>query len=373
MGGRRHLCVAALALALLPAAACGQQRHETSTRVDSTALTDRIEQQLAPDPAGERLRAVVVMHEGRVVYEHYQRAHPEDHWNIDAATTTVLSTLVGIALHEGRIPGLGSTLAQLLPDRASSMSPQVARTNLQQVLTMTAGFDVPANNRADLFVRDPDPVGNILGSQANPPGRFFDYSDQGAHLLSAILEHATGMPVLAYARSRLLDPLGIRSRPADEPLGSARALTRGDRNRFGWAVDRAGLQDGWNGLRLRPRDLARIGQVFLDDGRWHGRQVVPQNWTRVASLTHVATGYELAPGYGYGWWVDERNSQTVYFAWGYGGQLLEVLPKQQVVAVVLTEQDPTNLVRGFFAAELTSLVGHVIVPAVLEPATRAGS
>jgi CubicO group peptidase (beta-lactamase class C family) len=367
VGGRRHLCVAVLVLALLPAAACGHQRDTAPSRVDSSGLTKRIEQQLAMSPAGERLRAVVVLHRGQVVYEHYQQAHPDDHWNIDAATTTVLSTLVGIALHEGRIPGLGATLAQLLPDRASSMSPQVAHTNLQQLLTMTAGFDVPDNNRADLFVQHADPVGTILRSQANPPGRFFDYSDQGAHLLSAILEHATGMSVLAYARLRLLDPLGIPSRPADEPLGSTRALAQGDPRHFGWAVDRAGLQDGWNGLRLRPRDLARIGQVFLDDGRWRGRQVVPQNWTQVATLTHVATSYELAPGYGYGWWVDERNAHTAYFAWGYGGQLLEVLPKDQIVAVVVTAQDPTNLVRGFFAAELTSLVDHVIVPAVTQP------
>ncbi len=312
------------------------------------------------------------MHEGRVVYEHYDHADAADHWNIDAATTTVLATLVGIALHEGRISGLGATLAQLLPDRAASMSRQVAHTNLRQLLTMTAGFDVPANNRVEPFVDEPDPVAGILRSQVNTPGRFFDYSDQGAHLLSAILEHATGMSVLDYARSRLLDPLGIPSRPADEPLGTARALAQGDQHDFGWAVDRSGLQDGWNGLRLRPRDLARIGQVYLDEGRWHGHQVVPENWARVAPLTRVATGYELAPGYGYGWWVDERNARTTYFAWGYGGQLLEVLPQQHLVAVVLTEQDPTNLVRGFFAAELTFLVDHVIVPAVAQSVAGAG-
>ena len=171
------------------------------------------------------------------------------------------------------------------------------------------------------------------------------------------------MSVLGYARLRLFDPLGIPTRPADEPLGTTAALASGGQH-FGWAIDRGGVQDGWNGLRLRPRDLARFGQVFLDQGLWHGRQVVPENWSQVATLTQVATGYEVAPGYGYGWWVDERNGETAYYGWGYGGQLLEVLPREQLVVAILTQQNPTNLVRGFFAAELTFLVDHAIVPAV---------
>jgi CubicO group peptidase (beta-lactamase class C family) len=248
------------------------------------------------------------------------------------------------------------------------MPAQVARTNLRQLLTMTAGFDVPATDRTSPFVDERDPVGAVLQAQANPPGQFFDYSDQGAHLLSAVLERATGMSVLTYARLALFKPLGIDSAPAAHPLGTTRALA-GHGPELAWAVDRSGLQDGWNGLRLRPRDLARIGQVFLDDGRWHGTQVVPDNWARVATLTQVPTSYEVARGYGYGWWVDGRG----FYGWGYAGQLLEVLPREHVVVAIMTEQDPTNLVRGFFAAELTSLVEQTILPAVLEATAHAGS
>jgi CubicO group peptidase (beta-lactamase class C family) len=357
-----------LALAVASLVACDRDQPAPRRALDPVALTASIERELVLNPALDRLRAVVVMRDGKVVYEHYQRATPEDHWNLDAITGTVLTALVGIAIHDGQIPGLGATLGQLLPDR--SMPRQVARTNLRQLLTMTAGFDVPATDRAEPFVDPRDPVGTILRSQANPPGQFFDYSDQGAHLLSAVLERATGLSVLAYARINLFTPLGIGSAPAAQPLGTARAIAAHGPD-LTWTVDRSGLQDGWNGLKLRPRDLARIGQVFLDDGRWRGRQVVPGNWAQVATLTQVPTEYEVAPGYGYGWWVDHGESGNAFFGWGYGGQLLEVLPRERVVVAILTEQDPANLVRGFFAAELTSLVDQTIMPAVLESAARS--
>ncbi len=340
-----------------------RQRAQPRQGLDTAALTGRIDRLLALNPAQGRLRAIVVMQDGHLVYEHYQDATPTEHWNTDSITSIVVATLVGIALQEHTLPGLGATLAQLLPERARSMSPAVAHTDLRQLLTMTAGFDVPAIDRARTFVRSPDPVGEILDSQKTAPGRFFDYSDEGAHLLAAVLTRATGMSVLDYARSRLFQPLGIDSTPASQPLGTNSALA-GHGPDLAWTVDRSGLQEGWNGLRLTPRDLARIGQVFLDRGRWHDHQVVPERWAGVSTLTQVSTGYEVAPAYGYGWWVDNGPGANAYYAWGYGGQLLEVLPQVDAVVVVMTQQDPTNLVRGFFAAELTSLVGDVILPAL---------
>ncbi|MBV9832114.1 MAG: serine hydrolase [Marmoricola sp.] len=354
----------ALTLALLVPAACARQQAPSPRHgLDATALTRRIDQLLGLNPAQDRLRAIVVRQDGHVVYEHYQRATPAEHWNTDSITSTVVATLVGIAVQEHSIPGLGATLRQLLPERTRSMSPAVAHTDLRQLLTMTAGFDVPAIDRARAFLTTTDPVGEILRSQKTAPGRFFDYSDEGAHLLAAVLRRATGMSVLDYARSRLFQPLGISSTPATEPLGTDDALA-GHGPDLAWAVDRSGLDEGWNGLRLTPRDLARIGQVFLDGGRWHDHQVVPQSWAGVSTLTQVSTGYEVAPAYGYGWWVDDSPGANAYYAWGYGGQLLEVLPQVDAVVVVMTQQDPNNLVRGFFAAELTSLVSDAILPAL---------
>ena len=346
-----------------PAACARQQAPPARHRLDTAALTGQIEQRLGLNAAQERLRAIVVAQDGHLVYEHYQHSTPEVHWNTDSITSTVIATLIGIAIQEHSIPGLGATLGQLLPERARSMSPTVAHTDLRQLLTMTAGFDVPAIDRARTFVTTTDPVGGILRSQKTAPGRFFDYSDEGAHLLAAVLRRATGMSVLDYARSRLFQPLGIRSTPATEPLGTDRALA-GHGPDLAWAVDRSGLEEGWNGLRLTPRDLVRIGQVFLDRGRWRDHQVVPEVWAGVSTLTQVSTGYEVAPAYGYGWWVDDSPGANAYYAWGYGGQLLEVLPQVDAVVVVMTQQDPSNLVRGFFAAELTSMVGDVILPAL---------
>jgi CubicO group peptidase (beta-lactamase class C family) len=360
---------ATLALVLCATACATRDGRPPLGRDASVALLRSIERELAEDPDHDRLRSVLVQVDGRTVLEHYDHSSATDHWNIDALTMSVLSTLVGIAVHEGLIPGLDATLAELLPERAARMSAAVRRATLAQLLSMSAGFAPsgvpdrasvvsPTVHTAPFLL--PDPVDHILRTPAYAPGRFFDYSEQGAHLVAAVVARAAGTSVLQYARSRLLDPLGIDSRPSDELLGTPAHLAAGDRARLGWAVDRRGLDLGWNGLRLTARDLAALGRLYLDEGRWRGKQVVPENWARVAPLTHVATGAEVAPTYGYEWWVDGE----AYFGWGYGGQLLEVVPSRRLVVVVQTQQDPRNPLAGFTARKLTFLVDHVITPAV---------
>ena len=161
-----------------------------------------------------------------------------------------------------------------------------------------------------------------------PPGRSSTTPTTGPTCSAPCSWKRPGRSVLDYARSRLFDPLGIPTRPVDQPLGTAEQLAGGS-TRFGWAVDRsricssAGAACGC-GLATSPGS-ARSSSTRAGG---EGRQLVPQNWARVASLTQVLHGFEIAPGYGYGWWVDERNEESAYYAFGYGGQLIEVLPRQ---------------------------------------------
>ena len=235
---------------------------------------------------------------------------------------------------------------------------------------MTGGFAGLDRDRTPEYMADPDPVGRILRAAPDPLGGGFEFSNQGAHVVSAVLAEATGLSVLDYARSRLFEPLGIATRPAFEELLDARNLDEFVAADFAWPVDGAGLHLGWTGLKLRPADLVRIGQMLLDSGKWKGEQVVPADWVRESTTQQADTisgrNQENASGkYGYHRWVTEADEEPAYFAWGGGGQLLEVVPSLALVVVVASEIEygqPRS--AGFSSNNLTFLVDHVIAPSV---------
>ena len=237
-------------------------------------------EQLEVDPDHDNLRAVIVQVDGKPVLEQYYDWPVDTYWDVESATNSILCALVGIAIEEGDIAGTEETLVELLPDHADDMSPDVADTTLREVLTMTAGFAGLDRDRTAEYMADPDPVGRILQAAPDPLGGGFEFSNQGAHVVAAVLAEATGMSVLDYARSRLFEPLGIDTRPAFENCWTPGTWTTFVAADFAWPVDGSGLHLGWGGLKLRPADLARFGQLMLDRGKWKGEQLVPADWVR---------------------------------------------------------------------------------------------
>jgi CubicO group peptidase (beta-lactamase class C family) len=131
----------------------------------------------------------------------------------------------------------------------------------------------------------------ILKHQDDAPGTKFHYSDYGAHLLSPILVQATGKSVLAYARAKLFDPLGVVTRPGSEPLFDEAHRPEYQRAGFAWPVDPQGFHTTAFFLKLRPRDMATFGQVFLQNGQWNGQQVVPAAWVRQATTAQTGKAF----------------------------------------------------------------------------------
>ncbi|MGB7982685.1 MAG: serine hydrolase [Candidatus Nanopelagicales bacterium] len=276
------------------------------------------------------LRSVIVLADGRTAYERYFQSAPSDYHHVYSVTKSVLSTLVGIAIADGAIPGVSATLAELLPDKSEDMTKSVANTTLEQLLTMMAGFtsQVPGPTVTDW-------VADILEQGALEPGSNWSYSDNGAHLVSAVLAEATGMPVLDYARATLFDPLGIPSTPAaQQDVRDPEAFTGPG---FGWAVDPRGVNVGGFGLRLRAQDMAKLGLLYLQDGVWEGQQVVPSDWISRATTEQADNG---DGGYGYLWWVDQIDGDPAYTALGRGGQRIWVIPNRELVVVYQVWTDP---------------------------------
>ena len=312
----------------------------------------------------DQLRAVVVATEGKVVFEEYYETDADAYWGMQSVTKSVVSTLIGIAVGEGLIEGPDATLAELLPSYAEVMSPRTAAITLRQLLTMTAGFPGGEAAPGPAFVGSKDWVRHILIHPELPPGERFQYSNGTSHLLSAILSEVTGMSALEYARSRLFDPLGIDTRPAlvrtRSSLSPEEAFAVYDRADFSWPTDPQGVSTGWWGLRLRPRDMIRIGQLFLSEGRWEGEQLVPADWVEQATREQVPA--DPMDGYGFQWWTHQIDGDHSFQALGYGGQHIVVVPDRGLVVVLATEvrqADPSS--RGIDNQVLNALVADTIV------------
>jgi CubicO group peptidase (beta-lactamase class C family) len=317
----------------------------------------------------DQIRAIIVTVDGRTLFErYYGGATAEDSRSVFSVTKSVISVLVGQAVSEGRLR-LEDRLSRLLPQYAKEMTPRVAGVTLRQLLTMTGGFQDTSGGIADAeMARSKDWVRFILAHQDGEPGKEFVYSDFGAHLLSPILQHATGQPVLAYARTHLFDPLGIRSRPAAQPVAFGPEVSEFNRARFAWATDPQGFALGFTHLKMPPRDMARFGQLFLQEGRWDGRQLVPATWVRQS--TTAQAGDAFSP-YGFLWWITEADHARAFAAEGYGGQLVEGVPQRRLVVVISTYVD-LNTYKSSVGPDDVRRLAERIVRAAGVPGTPSG-
>lgn len=357
---------------MLFATACSTS--PTTTPPDPLAAA--IAAELDAHTAEDHVRAVIVTVDGRPRFERYYSTSAAQYRSVFSVTKTVMSTLVGIAIGDGRL-SLEDRLSTMLPNYAAVMKPSVARVTLRQLLTMTAGFpdDLDDNNRVDAPLEaSPDWTRFILTHQDGAAGRQFHYSNYGTHLLSPILVQATGQSVLTYARTKLFGPLGIVTTPGIEPrydLNNAPAYRRAG---FAWPVDPQGFNTGAHSLKLRPHDMAVLGQLFLQDGRWHGQQVVPASWVRQATtaqtgraFTPLTSGAFAPHNYGYLWWVQPADGAAAYYALGLGGQLIEVVPQRHLVIVVSTDYDITVVHESTVGPDDLQHLVDVIVPFIKRP------
>jgi CubicO group peptidase (beta-lactamase class C family) len=313
--------------------------------------------------AREDVRAVLVTVGGRPLLERYYDSSAEATSGVFSVTKSVMSILVGIALDEGELGSVEQTLAELLPEYAAAMAPEVAGVTLRQVLTMTAGLpqDTAGSNPLPFETADDWIVAIVFGGLKGPPGEGFGYSSAGSHLLSAILVEATGRSVLDYAREKLFNPLGISTDPAAEPLAVEENLPVYEAASFAWPVDPQGLHLGHTYLKINAPDMAKIGQLMLDNGRWDGEQIVSTQWVTESTRAQVATSSGPTGDYGYQWWVTTANGFDAFAAAGFGGQLIEVVPALRLVVVVSnTVPDVPRLNSGSYIA----LVDQQIAPAV---------
>ena len=234
--------------------------------------------------------------------------------NVKSISKSVLSALVGTTIAEGEIRDTGRTLGELLPDYVSRVSDARKRAiTVGDLLSMRAGLATTSFGEYGAWVTSAD---WILAALRRPlecePGTCWIYSTGNYHLLSVILTRATGVDTRTYAARKLLGPLGIPARP--------------------WDRDPRGYYLGGNNMGFTARELLRFGQLYLAEGRWRGRQVVPADWVRRSLRPLVVSSFN-GFDYGYGWWGRRLAGEETWFAWGYGGQYVILVPRLSLVVV----------------------------------------
>lgn len=284
------------------------------------------------------LHSLLVIRNGYLVSEtyfgSYQADTPHESYSV---TKSFVATLIGIALDRGAIDQLDRPIVDYFPEQAVRQDPQKQAITLEDLLTMRAGLDWREDPSSyEAMARSPDWVQFVLDlPMAGPPGLQFNYCTGCSHLLSALLEPATGMNPRAFAEETLFGPLGIR--PA------------------GWATDAAGTPIGGWGLQLTPRDMAKLGHLYLQQGEWAGQRIVSADWIETATQTHTPTEGDL--GYGYQWWTDPALG--AYAALGREGQMIFVVPGDDLVIVTTAKMDSHE--------EIFELIERYILSAVQSP------
>ena len=299
------------------------------------------------------LRSLLVVRNGLLVGEQYFGGSDADTLHdVRSVTKSVISLLVGIAIASGTITGTSERLDSLIHPPVAQIDGPKAQISVENLLTMTSGFAWDESTAAGYneWALAPDQIEFLLAPPlADAPGTRFTYNSAAVHLLSVGLSLSSGDSTQAFADHYLFAPLAIHERA--------------------WEVDNRGYNNGGAGLSLRARDLAKIGQLVLQEGASASQQVVPADWIRQSLATHQRPGGGYGPvnqlRYGYLWWLSTVRGHAVVFAWGYRGQYIFLVPDLRLV-VIATSALNAPIHPDDEAQAVLSLIVDDVLPAVRE-------
>ena len=279
------------------------------------------------------LDSYLVIRHGYIVYEDYPGSYDVNDYHIlHSVTKSFTSALIGIAIDEGYIPSVDTTVISLFPDQAiANLDGRKQRMTVEHLLNMQAGIEWDewtypySDGRNDLvqMIYSTDCIQFMLDRpMAAEPGTTWVYNTGASHLLAGIIRETSGQIPLEFAFDHLFGPLGI--------------------SQVFWTRDRNGLNFGGSELHLRPRDMAKFGLLYLNDGEWDGTQIIPTDWVdesqRSAAMPWSGTGY------GYQWW--KQLSTGTFEARGLNSQWIIVHPEYDLI-IVQTASDYDGEINVF--------------------------
>jgi CubicO group peptidase (beta-lactamase class C family) len=292
----------------------------------------------------KKMGSVLIARHGKLVYEDYVDGDSATLRDTRSATKSITDMLVGIAIAEGKLSGVDARILSLLPERARKIQNpdrRKASITVEDFLTMSSSLECDDWNDASRgneermylvedwaqFILDLPIRGHLrIGEQVESPpyGRYFSYCTGGVFTLSEVLEKATGTRTDRYAQQKLFSPLGITN--------------------VQWVYSPMNVPMTGGGLRLTSRDLLKLGQLYLDGGRWKGTRVLNESWVQISTQPHARI--DESTEYGYLWWLKSfksgENSYPAFFMTGNGGNKVVAIPKLDMVVVITSTNYNTH-------------------------------
>ncbi len=317
------------------------------------------------------LHALLIVHHGYIVFEaYYHGFHQKSYHSISSATKSIISELVGVALAQSMLKSLEQHMFDFFPEYASAEKDSRKQAiTIRDLLSLQTGFSKDIPNE---YWRDPVRLA-IQRPMEHHPGEYFHYDNQGVDILSGILSKVTGMSAAAYADATLFKSLGIwRDENAHFPWrldSSGPHSWHGDalwdeQQGYPWKVMLQGYSTGSFGAHFTAREMAKLGYLYLHQGSWDGKQVVSPDYVTDSTRKHSEGGPPVDAQYGYLWWIEQHGNYTAFFASGYGGKLIYVVPALDLVIITTasTEQARSHPNQ---AKEIKDLVPLFILPATI--------
>ncbi|EEM47272.1 serine hydrolase [Bacillus cereus] len=279
----------------------------------------------------KNMNGMLVVQKGNVIFGKYYNGYgPDDAFHIASVTKTIISALIGICIDKGYIKSVDQRVIEFFPEYNVNSS----EITVRHLLTMTAPHPfVDWQEPLEELCMQRDWVQYTLNriGQGGETGAF-KYSSAGAHVLSAIITNATGKNAREFANEYLFQPLGM----SEIPNYNMKAFGFDDlfgKDVKGWVHDPNGISTGGWGVTLTVRDMAKFGQMYLNEGIHNGKQVLSKSWIKESTEMNQKQ-------YGYLWWLREEDGIFSYCAMGDGGNMICCIPKQDLVVVIASEIMP---------------------------------
>lgn len=309
---------------------------------DESVLTE-LDEQIADGEYGE-IHSLLIQQGGERVWETYYWGYNANRNHVlFSVTKSITSAALGVAVDEGLVGEVETPLFELLPDDYQTWAEgDKADILLEDMLTMTAGlawdesgdYAAGQNDAVLMGQNRQDWVEFVLERELlNTPGETFAYSSGVSMVLGEVIAEGAGQSAEDFTAEMLFEPLDI--------------------TQWRWESGANGMTNtGW-GLHMTPNDMMKIGQLFLQDGMWEGEEVVPAGW--VEQSTAIQFEVDSAFNYGYQWWrfadtnghVQDLQTNDLYFAWGYGGQFIFIVPHLELIVVTTAGNFATDSTVSF--------------------------
>ena len=289
-----------------------------------------------------RLRSLLVSHKGSLILErYYNGARASQLANIKSASKSVIAALVGIAVSKRLIKSVDQPIVDYFPELAKDPERKKRDITIEDLLTMRSGLDSTSGRQYGAWVRSKNWVRYVLAQPLiDEPGTRVEYSTGTSHLLSAILTKATRKSTWQFGQEELAKPLGFSLAP--------------------WPQDPQGIYFGGNDMLMTPRQMIRFGELYDNGGRIGDRQVIPRDWVEKADDGVGRSRWGSDREYGYGFWIRDFGRYKSFYAWGYGGQFIFIVPALDLVVVTTSRADVSRERRDHNDAIYRIVEDHIV-------------